>query len=128
MAKISTERPRDKIPPMMQTLYRTKMLDDLAGGDRPEDFANAEYRQLLLKSSRAASEGPYILQVNQGWFDERGKTAIHPRTLIEEHFATWELARNSFDVNLARLVEQGYVHSYSFDPESEGHHRYEALG
>jgi hypothetical protein len=113
---------------MMRTTYKTKRPEHLERRDKPEDFTNAEYRQVVLQN-KVGADGVrvLILEVNQGWWDDANKTPIHARTLLAAPYDSWDDAEKDYGKQIEKLIAEGYIHSFSIDPFDPTGRRYEQL-
>jgi hypothetical protein len=101
---------------MQETIYRTNHPERLVKSDRPEDFTDAEYRQLFIRPATPSEDGVYVVVVYQGWWSEAAKEPIHPRTLFSDYFATFEEADAAYEKHLSHVVSEGFVHSFMHVP------------
>jgi hypothetical protein len=101
------------------TIYKTKTPDFLPHPEKPEDFQDVEFRQLVLRGDpESGNRDACVLELNQGWWYFAEKRAIHPRTLLSANYDTWDEAKAAYDVQLDSLAKQGYLHGFSLDPYS----------
>ena len=95
-----------------ETIYRTDNPERLLKSERPEDYTDAEYRQLAIRPSTPSEDGEYLFEVYQGWWCEAAKEPIHPRTLCSDCFATFDEADAAYDKYLSHIVSEGFVHAF----------------
>ena len=113
---------------MLKTTYKTNRPQELVAGERPEDFVNAEYRQVFMRDVEPPEDqGIYIVTVNQGWWNQRAKESIHPRNLSTETFATYDQADAAFDLQVRHLATIGFIHAYTPVPVPPEFVQYEEL-
>jgi len=113
---------------MLQTTYKTKYPEHLERIERPEDFANAEYRQVSLRASGGREVlGKFVVRVNHGWWNDAEKLPIHAIQQFEEECDSWDAASVVYEEQLKHFIQDGFVHSFSIDQESETGRRYEKL-
>jgi hypothetical protein len=96
----------------LDTIYANPDPEHLQARDRPEDFAPAEYRQLVIMRRVNENGVSFILLVNQGWWDEVGKEPKHNRQLAEIPSATQEELEAAYKAQLKALISQGYIYAY----------------
>jgi hypothetical protein len=114
---------------MMRTTYKTKEPQHLKDRNRAEDFADAEYRQVVIKAeASAAANGSFVLEVYHGWWDEATKGPINNRQLLRAEYESIAEAEAAYSLQVASLVRDGYIHTFVFDPQEPSGRRYEQIG
>jgi hypothetical protein len=96
----------------LDTIYANPDPEHIPAHDRPEDFAPAEYRQLVIMRRVNETGVNYILLVNQGWWDAVGTEPKHNRPVAEMPFSTYEELEAAYKAQLKTLISQGYVYAY----------------
>jgi hypothetical protein len=115
----------------MDMLYKTTDPEHLGHRDKPEDFAPAEYRQLVLKSS-IGDDGAlaYRLTVFQGWWDEVSQEPKHNRPVIEAPYNSKADAEQAYREQRDSSVGQGFKYAFIHPgpfPYEPGRRRYRIL-
>lgn len=103
-----------------ETIYRTDHPERLLKSERPEDYTDAEYRQLVIRPATPLGDGEYVFEVYQGWWCEAAKKPIHPRTLCSDCFATFHEADAAYEKYLCHVVSEGFVHAFTRVPFPPG--------
>jgi hypothetical protein len=97
----------------MDVLYKTTDPEHLEHREKPEDFASAEYRQLVVKRGEG-DDGTltYLFTVFQGWWDEAAKEPKHSRQIVEIPYNSRAAAEQAYKDQLDSLIAQGFIYSF----------------
>ena len=98
----------------MDMLYKTTDPEHVEHRDKPEDFAPAEYKQLVVKYG-VGNDGAitYGLTVFQGWWDEASQEPKHNRVVIEAPYNSKADAEQAYREQLDSLVGQGFIYAFN---------------
>jgi hypothetical protein len=113
-----------------QTLYKTPNPENLLeGATIPEDYAPAEYRELVIKREADSDEAvSYVLYIFQGWWDQGGKEPKHNRPTIQVPYTSLKAAEDAYSVQLKTRIKQGYMYSFvPMPPSYPAEMRYQTL-
>lgn len=103
-----------------ETLYKT---------DDPEHSEFAEYRFFRLDLDIVEKRRVYFVRGSHGWFDDREKRAVNPVQTLDpkEGLATLEEAEAAYEQQLHHCAKDGFVHSFSRNPDTPSGFSYRRL-
>jgi hypothetical protein len=96
----------------------------------PTSFEQGEYYQPIIEFEMSEGQWLYFVRERHGYWNEAQKRMANQTVTFspEEGFRSYQEARARFDQQVERRVQDGFIHSYHFDPMQPNGIAYQFIG